>query len=91
MKTLYVTPTQGSDTTFYLVDIQSGEVLASHLCSFEGYAKSDLLNDRPERKERFKEKYNEDVEVKYFDEQRLLTEEEFQEKNHEWAVKEGLV
>ncbi|MCK5536515.1 MAG: hypothetical protein KAI79_06795 [Bacteroidales bacterium] len=91
MKTLYIIPSTGSNKTFFLCDIQSGEVLASHICSFEGYAKGDLLNDRKDRIIRYAEKYNEEVEVKFFNEQRLLTEEEFTEKNNEWAIEEGIV
>ena len=91
MKTLYVIPSTGSNQLFYLADIQSGEVLASHICSFEGYAKNDLFNDRKDRKIKYAEKYNEEVQVKFFNEQRLMTEDEFTEKNQAWAVEEGLV
>ena len=91
MKTLYITPTQGYDVAYYLLDIESGEVLASHFCSHEGFAKSDLLEGRPERQEKFKEKYQDDVEVKFFNEQDEITEDQFSVLNKEWAVNEGLI
>ncbi len=90
MKTLYIIPSMGNNEAFYLADIQSGEVLASHFCSHELFAKGDLLENRPERIKKFKELYGEEMEAKFFDEQNILTEDEFTEKNYQWAVKEGI-
>ena len=91
MKTLYITPTQGYDVVYHLLDIESGEVLASHLCSHEGYAPRDIYNGRPERQEKFKEKYQDDVEVKFFNEQDEITEDQFSVLNKEWAINEGII
>ena len=88
MKTLYVTPTQGYDVVYHLLDIKSGEVLATHFCSHEGFAKDDLFG---RRQEKYKELYQDDVEVKFFNEQDEITEDQFAILNKEWAINEGLI
>lgn len=88
MKTLYVYPSSGIDTDFTLIDIESGEALAGHLCSHEGFAKSDLYYGRPERIEKLKEKYNDEIEVKFFNQQDEVTDEEMFRRNKEFYEKE---
>ena len=68
MKTLVIYPTSGLDRAFYLLDPETGEGLAQHFCSCSSYAKGDLLDNRPERKKAFKEKYNQEVEAKFINE-----------------------
>lgn len=70
------------DAVFYLLVAETGEVLASHLCSHSGYAKSDLYERRPERIEEFTKRFG-DVEVKYIDETDI-TEEQLLERNEKW-------
>ena len=89
MKTLYILPNEGYDTAYYLCDVETGEVLASHFCSHQGFAPGDLYNDRPERKEAFTKKYNDSVQVKFFNEQSGISEDEILELNKEWAEREG--
>lgn len=86
MKTLYIDGR--GDGVYYLCDTSSGEVLASHLCSNKHYAKSDLLDGRTERQNQLKEKYNDDVQTKFFDEQSDITIDEFVKLNKEWYQKE---
>lgn len=43
---------------YYLIT-ENGEVLYSHWCSSMGYAKGDLIDNRPERIKKCKEEYGE--------------------------------
>ena len=52
------------DCVFNLLVAETGEHLASHLCSHYGFAKSDLYEGRPERIEEFTKRFGE-IEVKY--------------------------
>lgn len=90
MKTLYVTPNTGNDQLFYLCDIETGEILASHYCSHEGFAKGDLYENRPEREEEFTKKYNSEIKIKFFNEQHEVTDYEFTRLNKNFARKIGL-
>ena len=86
MKTLYIIPFgEERDTAFYLIDIDNGDVLASHFCSGKHFAKGDLLDRRKERKERLEKLYGEEVEAKFFNEQSDVTAEEFKERNKKLA------
>ena len=85
MKTLYIYPSKGNDIPFTLVDIDNGEALASHFCSHEGFAPGDLYYARPERIEKYKEKYQDDVEVKFFDEQSEVSEDELFARNKRFS------
>lgn len=70
MKTLIIYPGSKTnrDSVFYLMDPETGECLASHLCSNAGYAKGDLLTQRTERKQEIEKAYGEEVECKFIDE-----------------------
>lgn len=82
MKTLYILPYGNEENTvFYLVDIDTGEVKATHFCSNRFYAKGDLLNDREARKEKLEEAYGEEVTCEFFNAQSDVTEAEFEKRN----------
>ena len=49
-KLLVIAPSFGVDCTFNLIVADTGEILFSHWCSHEGYAKSDLYERREDRK-----------------------------------------
>ena len=76
----------GRDVTethvFTLLVAETGEGLANHLCSHSGYAYDDLYGNRPERKEKYAERFGK-VEVKFID-QVDLTEEELLRRNKEF-------
>ena len=69
MKTLYVIPSSGRERAFYLVDIDTNQVIASHFCSGEYFAKSDLLDKREERKAQLEAHYNDEVQCEFFNRQ----------------------
>ena len=50
---IYPQSTVHRDTCFYILDPDTGEVLASHLCSGAEWAKSDLHDNRPQRLEKW--------------------------------------
>lgn len=70
------------DCVFNLLVAETGEHLASHLCSHYGYAKSDLYEGRPERIKEFTERFGE-IEVKYIDETDI-SEDELLSRNKKW-------
>lgn len=70
------------DTQFHLLVAETGEHLASHLCSHYGFAHGDLYGDRPERIEEWTKRFGE-MEVKFIDDTDM-TEEELLEKNKNW-------
>lgn len=74
------------DAVFNLLVAETGEHLASHLCSHYGFAKSDLYEGRPERIEEFTKRFGE-IEVKYIDETDI-SPEQLLERNKKWY--EGL-
>lgn len=57
---------------YYLIT-EEGEVLASHFCSHKGYALSDLYTRRPERIEKFTERFGE-LDVSYLGEDDMTIE-----------------
>lgn len=83
-KLLVITPGREitTDSEFYLLESETGEVLAIHLCSGFQWAKQDLVENRPERIEEFTKRFGE-FEVKFLDETNI-TEEELLERNHIW-------
>ena len=49
-------PENKGDGVYYLV-AETGECLASHLCSHIGFAKGDLISNRPERIEEYTKRF----------------------------------
>ena len=74
--------TPHGDCVYNLLVAETGEHLASHLCSSSGYAKSDLYSGRSERINAFKERFGE-VEVKYINETDI-SNEVLLERNKAW-------
>ena len=70
------------DCVFNLLVAETGEHLASHICSHEGYAKSDLYTGRQERIDEWEKRFGE-VEVKYIDETDVA-EEDLIRRNKQW-------
>ena len=70
MKTLVICP--GSETCddalFLLMDPETGEALNHHVCSDAFYAKDDLYYRQSEVGEKIRERYGDDVDVKFIDE-----------------------
>lgn len=68
-KTLVIYPNSTTgESGFYLFDPETGEALASHLCSHAGFAPGDLHDHRQERLDEWKEKYGMETECKFIDE-----------------------
>lgn len=65
---------------YYLI-AESGECLYSHYCSHNGYAKGDLIENRPERIEECNKRYGE-YEVLFLGEDDM-TMEEIVKRNHD--------
>ena len=85
MKTLLViAPGTGiiQNCVFNLLVAETGEHLASHLCSHYGYAKNDLYEGRPERIEEFTKRFGE-IEVKFIDETDI-SKDELLSRNKKW-------
>lgn len=87
-KTLVIYPDSKTfhDSPFYLLDPETGESLASHYCSHAGWALSDLHDSRPERLEKWKQRYGMETEAKFIDETDYSWEEIYA-KNQELAKK----
>lgn len=79
---LLIVPNKGRDCPFALV-LETGEVLASHFCSHQGFAKADLVTGRPERQEKYKKRFGE-YEVMFLNEQDIITEEILRGRNAEF-------
>lgn len=82
---LIITPAREAgmiDRVYHLLVAETGEHLASHLCSHYGFACGDLYENRPERKEEWAKRFG-DVEVKFIDETDI-SEEELIRRNNEW-------
>jgi hypothetical protein len=73
------------DCVFNLLVAETGEHLASHLCSHYGFAKGDLYENRPERIEEFTKRFGE-IEVKHIDETDISAEQ-LLERNKNWYEK----
>lgn len=59
---------------YHLLVAETGEHLASHMCSSKEYAEGDLYSHRPERIEDFKKRFGE-VEVKFLEDTKISQEE----------------
>ncbi len=70
------------DASYHLLVADTGEHLASHVCSHKGYAKSDLYSGRPERIKKFTERFGE-IEVKHIEETDI-SEDEIYDRNKQW-------
>lgn len=70
---------------FHLLVAETGEGLASHICSHSAYAKGDLYENRPDLIEELRKRFGE-VEVKFIDETDI-TYDQLLERNKEWALK----
>tara|TARA_R110000850_G_scaffold34024_2_gene92266 strand:- start:6090 stop:6350 length:261 start_codon:yes stop_codon:yes gene_type:complete len=86
MKTLIIYPNEGYNTGFTILDPETGEGLASHFCSHQGFAKYDLHDGRPERLEEWKETFGDDTEAKFIGETDYNWEEIYK-KNQELGKK----
>lgn len=86
MKTLLVIApgnnVQWGDRVFNILVAETGEHLASHLCSGPGFAYGDLYGDRKERKEKWIERFGE-LEVKFINETDI-SEDVLVERNKRW-------
>ena len=71
-----------SDAVFNLLVAETGEHLASHLCSCAGFAYGDLYEHRLDRIEEWTKRFGE-FEVKYIDETDLSVEELIN-RNRNW-------
>lgn len=85
---LYIYPgiKQMEDAQFVLVT-EEGEVLYSHVCSNYLFAKSDLIESRPDRISELNEKYGEgEWNVRYIDEegQNDITGDDLWERNQQF-------
>lgn len=82
MKLLVIVLTGSNDLGehYAILDSDSGEYLAGHLCSHKGYAYGDLYGNCPERQEKWKERFGE-IEVKFLEETDI-SEEELVKRNH---------
>lgn len=74
--------TENIDGIYFLV-AETGEVLASHFCSSKWFAKGDLYERRPERIEKFNERFGE-CECLFLGEDDM-TAKEILELNAKWA------
>lgn len=70
------------DAPYHLIVAETGECLATHICSHHGFAFNDLYGCRPERKEEWSKRFG-DVDVKFIDDTDI-SEEELIIKNHTW-------
>ena len=67
---------------FGLLNSETGEYLASHICSHAGFAYSDLYGNRKERIKEYSERFGE-VEVKFLEDSGI-PEDELINKNKEF-------
>ena len=73
------------DCVFALIVAETGEVLATHLCSHYGFAKGDLYENKTERIEEYTKRFG-DIEVKFIDETDIMVGE-LLKRNKEWFAK----
>ena len=71
------------DSVYTLLVAETGEPLASHLCSHAGFAPGDLYHNRKERKSEWAERFGE-VEISFL-EDTDISDEELIARNHRWA------
>lgn len=84
MKLYIVGPVNRGEGVYSLI-AETGEFLASHMCTNASYAKSDLESGRPERQKEFLQKFG-PYEVLFIGDDKFTTEE-LLEKNKEWYSK----
>lgn len=85
---LVIVPTNSfvtGDIAFALLHADTGEFLASHICSSRNYAYGDLYGHRPERQERWKSRFGE-IEVKHLDDTDISISDLIS-RNKEWYLK----
>jgi hypothetical protein len=75
------------DCLFHLLVAETGEHLASHLCSSASFAKSDLYSSREERIDEWEKRFG-DVEVKFIDETDI-DEDNLLRLNKQWHKSTG--
>lgn len=69
----------GKGDAVYSLVTEDGEVLATHWCSSEGFAKGDLEANRPDRQKNWREKFG-DYKVLFLGDDEI-TEEELLRRN----------
>lgn len=79
---LVIAPSKGINCPFNIFVAETGEHLASHFCSHEGYAYGDLYATREERKEEWTKRFGK-LDVKFINETGI-TEEQLQIRNKNW-------
>ena len=82
---LYIVGPEDDGNGVYTILTEKGEALASHLCSHNGYAKSDLEARRPERQKEWKKRFG-DYEVLFIGDADV-TREQITELNDKWYAK----
>ena len=75
------------DGVYHLI-AETGEYLASHLCSCKYFAKSDLYERRQERIEEFTKRFG-DIELLYLGDDDM-TVDKLMNLNKKWAIENGL-
>lgn len=83
---LVIAPSEGRNCVFNILVAETGEHLASHFCSSEGFAYGDLYSGRPERIEEWTKRFGE-LDVKYIKDTGI-TEEQLLARNKEWYEKQ---
>ena len=73
------------DCVFHILVAETGEHLASHLCSNSSFAYDDLYATRKDRIEEWTKRFGK-VDVKFIDETNI-TEKELKERNKKWFEK----
>ena len=81
MKLYIVGPNDGGEGVYSLV-AETGEGLASHICSHKGYAESDLEANRPERKKKWRKRFGAYKVLRLGDDD--MTKEKLIELNKNW-------
>lgn len=82
---LIITPPRNkglSDTLFHLIVAETGEHLASHLCSNYCFAYNDLYGHRTERIDDYTNRFGNHI-VKFIDDTDI-SEDELIDRNHKW-------
>lgn len=79
---LVIVPNEGQNTSFMIVHGESGECLATHFCSHEGFAYNDLYGSRKSRKVEWTNRFGE-LEVKFIKDSGI-SEDELMARNKKW-------
>ena len=86
MKLYIVGPKNNGEGTYNLV-AETGEALASHLCSHAGYALHDLESGRPERQKEWKKQFGTYEVIRMGDDS--MTDDILIKRNEDWYKKEN--